>query len=111
MKYALAAMCALTAIFMGGCSVWFLASSPLALVPVVIAALNLAIIGSIFGWMRPWPIAFFFLAGIDIICALTCAVLAGGFSSAPVPWLYVIAAVFALKGISTFIYGVKTGER
>jgi hypothetical protein len=108
MKYILAAMCALVVLFMGGCTVLALAGGPIALLPAGIAFLNVAILGALFGWQLQWRPAFYILGVLDLAIAVgvSLSTTSAGFGLTPSDaWLlWVIAVIFGLKGILSFIY-------
>jgi hypothetical protein len=108
MKYVLAAMCGLVVLFMGGCSVLLLPSGFFALGPGLVAFLNLAILGGLFGWKVQWLPAYYILAVADALIALVCGYIAVAGLSFPdaglPPLMLALAAVFALKAALTFIY-------
>lgn len=104
MKYLLAIMCGLMALFMGGCAVLALAGGPIAAIPGGLAFLNVAIIGGMFGWKVGWKPAYYILGSIDILVALVTAVAAPSMGSADQPVFWIAAAAFALKGVLSFAY-------
>jgi hypothetical protein len=112
MKYILAAMCGLIVLFMGGCAVLSLAAGPLAVLPAGIAFLNLAVIGALFGWKVQWKPAFYILGVIDLVAAAGCIATnqMGGNPADLTTFLYIIAAVFGLKGVLSFVYAKSNPE-
>jgi hypothetical protein len=108
MKLILAAMCALVAIFMGGCAIMIAGAGPLLLLPAGVALLNVFIIGALYGWKVSWTPAFYILGLADIVIALALATgitsANMGISASDAPMLWGIVAVVALKGILSFVY-------
>lgn len=107
MKYILAAMCGIVVLFMGGCAIVAVQAMPLPLIPAAIAALNVAILGALFGWNFQWRPAFYILGVIDLAVALGAAVAAGSMGpDGPVFWI--AAVLFALKGVLSFVYAARS---
>lgn len=106
MKYILAAMCGLIVLFMGGCAIVSVAAFPLPLIPGAIAALNLAILGALFGWKFQWRPAFYILGAADLLLALAGVLTGIEMTANDAPFFYIAAALFALKGGLTLYYAV-----
>jgi hypothetical protein len=114
MKYILAIMCGLVALFMGGCAVLLLPGGfssggaflgmPMLAIPAGIAFLNVAIIGALFGWKVRWKPAFYILGVIDILIAVGALLTASSMGPNDQPVFWFVAAVFAAKGVLSFIY-------
>ncbi len=109
MKYILAAMCGLLAVFMGGCAVLALAGGPVAAIPGGLAFLNVAIIGALFGWKVQWKPAFHILGALDILVAIVAALIAGSMGPADQPIFWIAAAGFAVKGVLSIVYARRVG--
>ncbi len=110
MKYLLAIMCGLLAVFMGGCAVLALAAGPMAAIPGGLAFLNVAILGALFGWKVQWKPAFYILGGIDILVAIAAALAAASMSAADQPIFGIAAIAFAMKGILSLVYAGRLPE-
>ena len=81
MKIILAIMCGLVVLFAGGCAIFLLASqvtdsgaAVLALIPGVIAVLNVLILMALYGKSRPQRWAFYVLAALDVAAAIAMAI-------------------------------------
>ncbi len=109
MKYVLAVLCGLVALFMGGCAVMVLAGGPIALLPGGLAFFNLAILGALFGWKVQWRPAFYILGVVDILLAIVAALSASSMAANDQPYFWVAAAVFAVKGVLSFVYARRVG--
>lgn len=121
MKTILAILCALVVLFAGGCALMLVFSGftgtsgavLLALIPAGIAALNVLVLMALYGKGKPQPVAFYILAGLDVVAA----VLAGIFWSSisfQVSDIWTIAApvmaVLLLKAVLTVLFARKLGQ-
>lgn len=78
MKTILAILCALVVLFAGGCALLLVFSEftgtsgafLFALIPGAIAALNVLVLMGLYGKGKPQPVAFYILAGLDLVAAL-----------------------------------------
>jgi hypothetical protein len=110
MKYLLAALCGILVLFMGGCAIVTVMAPPFPLIPGGIAALNLAILGALFGWKFQWKPAFYILGIVDLLLALGAVLIAAdtdpnfGLSRSDAQLFWLAAALFALKGGLTLYY-------
>jgi hypothetical protein len=110
MKYVLAALCGILILFMGGCAILSVVAFPFPLIPGGIAALNVAILGALFGWKFQWKPAFYILGIADLLLALGAAlIIAGmagdvGLTSSDAQHFWLASALFALKGGLTLYY-------
>ncbi len=79
MKIILTIMCACIILFGGGCAALLVSSGvdQLALLPLALVALNLAVLAALYGWanMPAWPL--YILAGIDLILAVGAGIVVG----------------------------------
>lgn len=105
MKYILAVMCAIAALFMGGCAVLTLAAGPFVILPAGLAFLNIAILGYLFGWKVQWRPAFYVLGIIDLLVMALSLYLAAMLPASDRTALILVAGVFAAKGILSLVYG------
>ena len=110
MKYILAAMCGIAALFMGGCAFVTVFAMPFSLLPAGIAFLNLAVLGAIFGWKLQWRPAFYILAAIDVGVALVGIGFAVEMPSADQPLFWIVVGVFLLKAVLTLLYARTPAE-
>jgi hypothetical protein len=108
MKYVLAALCGILFLFMGGCAVVSVMAMPFPLIPGAIAALNLAIIGALFGWGFKWRPAFYILGAIDLVIAVVAIVTASSMNASDQQLFWIAAVLFALKGVLSFVYAYRT---
>lgn len=108
MKYVLAALCGILILFMGGCAILSAAAFPLPLIPGGIVALNVAILGALFGWKFQWKPAFYILGIADLLLAAGAMLTTSGagFTSSDGQLFWLAAALFALKGGLTLYYAV-----
>ncbi len=112
MKYVLAALCGILVLFMGGCAILTVLAFPLPLIPGGIAALNVAILGALFGWKFQWKPAFYILGVVDLLLAVIAVVISNdmgssvGLSASDAQFFWLAAALFALKGVLTLYYAV-----
>jgi hypothetical protein len=112
MKYVMAALCGILVLFMGGCAILTVMAFPLPLIPGAIAALNVAILGALFGWKFQWKPAFYILGIVDLLLAaiavlITVDVRFGvGQSASDAQFFWLAAALFALKGGLTLYYAM-----
>lgn len=104
MKYVLAALCGILVLFMGGCAILSVLAPPFPLIPGGIAALNLAILGALFGWKFQWKPAFYILGVADLLLAMGAMLIAVDMTTSDAQLLWLAAALFALKGVLTLYY-------
>ncbi len=109
MKYVLAALCGGVALFMGGCAVLALSAGPVVLIPAGLAFLNVAILGALFGWKVQWKPAFYILAVVDILAAIAAVFSTTSMAANDQPFFWGAAAVFAVKGVLSFVYARQVG--
>lgn len=110
MKYLLAAMCGIVVLFMGGCAIISVAAMPFPLIPAALAALNVAVLGALFGWKFQWWPAFYILGAIDLLIAVVALFTAGSMGPQDQPVFWIAAAVFALKGVLSIAYARRKAE-
>jgi hypothetical protein len=116
MKVLLTILCAIVALFAGGCTLLIvggtsiggaLNASPLALLPGGLAALNVLVIGALWGKIKAQPWAFLALAILDAIVFAILAFMAittGARTTAEGLAIVLPLAAVAAKGILTFFY-------
>ncbi len=104
MKYVLAALCGILVLFMGGCAIVTVQAMPFSLIPAAIAALNLAILGVLFGWKFQWKPAFYILGIADLLLALGAVLISSSLSASDGQLVWLAAALLAVKGALTLYY-------
>lgn len=119
MKILLTILCAIVVLFSGGCAILLVGgsgvsgaifASPVALLPGGLAALNVLVIGALWGKIATQSWAFLALAIIDAIAVVILLALAsdlGLSTQEDVLLIGVPTAAIAAKGVLTFLYWRK----
>ncbi len=116
MKTILTIFCGCIILFGGGCAVLLVGSgvNQLAILPLAVVALNLAVLAALYGWanMPAWPL--FFLAIVDFILAVGIGIVTlysvKDMGSAALLG-FVPVAIAALKGYLTIKVAKKMGPK